>query len=354
MPLGPNVGPTIGDPRVAKAPSLLKRAAALLNDPRDVVHVALMLECSVVAACGIFLFFTSLPLLYLAPLYWALHAFWVMDRFTLMLHCTSHRPLFRPEYGQLNKVIPWLLGPFFGQTPNTYFAHHMAMHHREENLAEDLSATLRFKRDRFDHWLRYYARFMLVGLLELAGYFWRRKQKKQLTRIAAGEGAYWATIAVCAWFNPGATLVVFIVPLLVMRAVMMMGNWSQHSFVCPVRPDDPYRASITCINTRYNRRCFNDGYHVLHHVKPRCHWTEHPVEFEKSLAEYGAHDAIVFDGIDFFQVFWLLMWRRWDKLAEHFVSLPGAPRRTRAEVIALLQERVLPIPTPALEPVASS
>ncbi len=34
----------------------------------------------------------------------------------------------------MNHVIPWLLGPFFGQTPNTYFAHHMGMHHREENL----------------------------------------------------------------------------------------------------------------------------------------------------------------------------------------------------------------------------
>jgi fatty acid desaturase len=334
---------TITDPRSAPEPLLARGAAFLLNDPRDVAMLGLMMESALVAGSGVYLFFSELPLLYVAPIYWALHAFWVLDRFTLMLHCTSHRPLFKSKYGYLNKLIPWVLGPFFGQTPNTYFAHHMAMHHREENLAEDLSATLGFKRDRFDHWLRYYVRFLLIGLPELAVYFWRRKQTKQLRRILAGEGVYWTAIGALAWFSPAATLVVFVIPLLAIRAVMMMGNWSQHSFVCPEQPDDPYRASITCINTRYNRRCFNDGYHVLHHVLPRCHWTEHPSEFEKNLGEYGRHDAIVFDGLDFFQVFWHLMLRRWHKLAAHFVQLPGAPVRTRDEIIELLQRRVRPV-----------
>jgi len=154
----------IRDPLSPPTPSYSRWAAPLLNDARDVAFIGLMLECAVASALGVALWCSHLPMLFAAPVYWALLLAWVVDRFTLMLHCTSHRPLFRPKYRLLNHVIPWLLGPFFGHTPNTYFAHHIAMHHREENLAEDLSATISFRRDSFTDWLRYYTRFMFLGL----------------------------------------------------------------------------------------------------------------------------------------------------------------------------------------------
>jgi hypothetical protein len=130
-----------------------------------------------------------------------------------------------------------------------------------------------------------------------------------------------------------------------MRMLMMMGNWAQHSFIAET-PENPYHSSITCINTRYNRRCFNDGYHVLHHVKPACHWMEHPIEFERALPEYARHDALVFEGLDYFEVWTSLMLRRWSHLAAHVVLLEGAPSRTRQELIQLLQQRVLPVARP--------
>ena len=34
-----------------------------------------------------------------------------------------------------------------GQSPETYFAHHIAMHHLEGNLPDDDSTTMPFKRD---------------------------------------------------------------------------------------------------------------------------------------------------------------------------------------------------------------
>ncbi len=341
-------GLKIVDPRSAARPWYSRWASDYLNDARDVKMVGVMMESALVAGFGVALWFSSLPLAFVAPAYWGLLAFWILDRFTLMLHCTSHRQLFKSRYRLLNRLIPWFLGPFFGHTPNTYFAHHLGMHHREENLADDLSSTIRFRRDRLDHWLAYYLRFMLFGLFELGRYFSRRKQFKMLSRILVGEGLYWSALLAAAFVHPTRTLAVFVVPLLAIRTLMMIGNWGQHAFVCPEHPEDPYRASITCINTRYNRRCFNDGYHILHHLQPRCHWTEHPAEFERGLAEYGKHDAIVFDGLDFFQVWLLLMLRRWDALAERFVQLPGAPPRSPAQVVALLKERVTPIPARGL------
>jgi fatty acid desaturase len=320
----------------------------MLNDARDTFVLWLMLQCALVAGVGASLFVlpyaAGFSVWYLAPLYWALLMGVVLDRFTLMLHFTSHRQLFNRRYRSFNHVIPWLLGPFFGQTPNSYFAHHMGMHHREENLPDDLSSTMRFTRSRLSHWLRYYFRFLLIGLPELLLYFHKRKNWKLFGRVLVGEGVYWSVVALGLWLRPEATLVVLVIPLLLMRTLMMMGNWTQHSFISQEHPEDPFQSSITCINTRYNRRCFNDGYHILHHLAPRAHWTEHPTLFEKALPEYAAHDAIVFDGVDYFQIWLNMMLGRWGFLADRFVHLEGAPARSRDDVIAFLQSRVQPVP----------
>jgi len=340
---------SIPDPRVASSPWYARWAAPLLNDPRDVVMVALMMQCGLLAVAGVGLYFSGPYFWWLVPVYGVALFAGLVDRFTLMLHCTSHRQLFKPRHAMANQIIPWVLSPFLGQTPETYFAHHMGMHHVEENLPDDLSSTMRFRRDRLGDWLQYWGRFMTVGVVDLTRYFSRRGKRKLLRRIVLGEGIYWTSVVVLLFVNPAATFVVFLLPLLVMRTMMMAGNWAQHAFLCAEQPENPLRASITCVGTRYNRRCFNDGYHAVHHVVPRCHWTEHPAEFERNLAEYVRNDAVVFEGVDFFQVWFLLMTGNWPRLARAFVRLPGAPARTDAEVVAFLRSRVVPFAAAAAQ-----
>lgn len=268
-----------------------------------------------------------------------------MDRFTLMLHCTCHRPLFNRRFKALNDVIPWFVGTAFGQTPTAYFVHHMGMHHREGNLLADLSTTMPYQRDRFTHWLHYWGRFMTLGLFELTRYHHRGGRAKMVRRLLIGEVGYWGlTAALAIWVHLEATLIVFAFPVIIMRTLMMAGNWGQHAFVDPDDPVSDFKNSITCLNSRYNRRCFNDGYHIVHHVKPSLHYTEMPVEFAQNQDLYGRHDAIVFDGLDFFEVWLLLMLGKKKTLAAHFVQLPGAPRRSEAEIIELFERRLRPFP----------
>ena len=274
-----------------------------------------------------------------------------MDRFILMLHCTSHRNLFKNR--KLNHVIPWMVGPFFGQTPESYYAHHMGMHHPENNLAEDLSTTIRYQRDSLRGWLHYLGSFLSVGLPSLARYHATHGNRKLLKRLLIGETSFWLVVLAAFAVNWQAALVVFVIPVLTIRTLMMAGNWGQHAFVDAADPGNAYRNSITCINTRYNRRCFNDGYHILHHVKPRTHFTEYPAEFEANKAEYGRQDAIVFTGIDFFQVWLFLMLGRHDWLARRMVALPGAPVRDEAEVIRFLKSRLAPLPASAVTEIAA-
>jgi fatty acid desaturase len=151
-------------------------------------------------------------------------------------------------------------------------------------------------------------------------------------------------VALLAFVDARATLVVFVAPVLLVRTLMMVGNWGQHAFVDRDEPGNAYKNSITCVNTRYNRRCFNDGYHIHHHVRATCHWSDYPAEFEDNKETYGREDAIVFDGIDFFQVWVLLMLGQHKRLAERVVKLPGAPERSKEETVAWLRERLRAIP----------
>jgi len=340
-----------GPPTLPAQPRPWDRLAlALINDPRDLVFVHLMVACAITALLGLSLYPLSMTALD-GPWFWAagavyllVWALWTLDRFILMLHCTSHRILFKRQFGKLNHVIPIFLGPFFGETPQTYFCHHMGMHHPENNLEDDLSSTMRFQRDSFGHWLRYFLRFFFLIIVDLNLYFYRRGKLKMVARALIGEFSFWLVVALLAAFvDWRATLVVFVIPVVMVRVLMMAGNWAQHAFVCPEHPEDPYRNSITCIDSRYNRRCFNDGYHIYHHVKARCHWSEYPGEFQANKTTYGEHDAIVFRDLDFFIVWGLLMVGAYKTLAKAMVQLPGAPERSIEERIAFMRTRLRPI-----------
>ena len=121
----------------------------------------------------------------------------------------------------------------------------------------------------------------------------------------------------------------------------MSGNFAQQAFIDVDDPTDSWRNSTCLINVPYNHKCFNDGYHIVHHLKPMLHWTEMAAYYRDNIADFGQHDCVVFDGLGNNQtVWWCLMSQQWERLADHLVDLPGAPVRTRDQKIAFLQDRV--------------
>lgn len=351
--------PTITDPTYTAAPrlSLLERAGMrLIRDPRDLPFLALLLKISftLLPAAAVILsgayFSWWFAVLYLAGMiYW-------LGPFVLLLHNVSHRPFFRREYRFLNIYIDWVAGPFFGLTPSTYFAHHIGMHHPENNLADDVSSTLRYQRDGLMHFLQYLGRFLAFSCFDLTRYFWQHKRKKLLWFGFVGEFVFWTAAAIVASFNWQAALVVFLIPVIIVRFGLMSGNWAQHAFVDAEAPENIYRNSITCINTTYNRRCFNDGYHTGHHLKPNRHWTDMPADFMANRETYRRERAIVFEGLDYLMIWFLLMSKQYGVLARHVVDL--GDHRSEQETVALLRQRTRliaateptlpdPVPVPA-------
>lgn len=320
-----------------------------IRDERDLPFVRLTVRITL----------TMLPLaviLYLPFVkgwWWALAAiaYQYLNNFTykgpfgLMLHCTSHRKLFRKEYDWLNHYLPWVIAPFFGHSPETYYTHHIGMHHAENNLEDDESSTMPYNRDSLRGFGHYFGKFLFTGIYHLAAYFFRKKRKRLLYRSVRGEMLFILFCTALCFVNWPATLVVFIIPFFLYRLIAMMGNWAQHAFIDAADPGNDYKNSITCINTKYNLKCWNDGYHISHHEKQAMHWTEHPVYFQKTLDKYVRNEAIVFDGIHFLHVFIWLMRKRYDLLAKNYVNI-GNRFENDDQVIAFLKSRTRKIVRP--------
>jgi len=256
-------------------------------------------------------------------------------RFGLMLHCICHRKLFKKDYTWLFHYIIWIVCPFFGHTPETYFAHHMGMHHVENNMKEDASSTLPYQRDSLRGFLSYLGRFLFMGVADTFMYFFSRKRKKFYMRLTAGEFSFYLFCIGMSFVNFQATLLIFIIPFLFARIVMMLGNWTQHAFV---NLDDLEDNTINCINTKYNQMCWNDGYHAIHHIRPAMHYTEIPGEFMKTRDEMARKKILVFDGVHYLHIFIWLMTKRYDKLAQNLVNINNM-FSSEEEAIRVMRER---------------
>lgn len=314
-----------------------------MNDKRDLPFIYLLTLIHLTVVPVAILLFT--PLLKgwvwwaVAVPYFYVAQFYFKGRFGLMFHCLCHRKSFKPKYQQaIHNYITWIVCPLFGHAPEGYFSHHMGMHHVENNNEEDDNSTMHYQRDSLRSFFSYFFNFLFTGVKDTVQYLSLRKRKKLANRLTAGEIIYLLFCVAMCFVNLKATLVVFVVPLLFARFVMMLGNWTQHSFIDHSDPENLYTNSINCINTQYNQICWNDGYHIIHHLRPGMHYTEMPGEFLKRKDEFAARKAIVFDGIHYLHIFIYLMTKQYNKLADNLVNINNM-FGSREEAIALMKQR---------------
>ena len=194
----------------------------------------------------------------------------------------------------------------------------MGMHHVENNMLEDASSTLPYQRDSLLGFLKYVGRFLLIGFEDTFMYFFKRKRKRFYMRLTAGEISFYLFCIGMSFVNFKATLFIFIIPFFFARIVMMLGNWTQHAFV---NLDNLEDNTINCINIKYNKTCWNDGYHAVHHVRPALHYTEIPIEYMKNKDKFAEQKILVFDGIHYLHIFVWLMTKNYNKLADNLVNV---------------------------------
>lgn len=256
-----------------------------------------------------------------------------------------------------------------GHTWNSYYYHHIKHHHVEGNGPDDLSSTIRYQRDSIPDFLHYVLRFMFFIWIELPIYFIRRGKYLLGMKVFFWEvSTYISIAALYIYVDSRATTFAFLLPLLILRIGLMVGNWGQHALVdkedptsdlrssitlidvavrllslSPSLPISPLNASVNYVQTRHltsiqsNRFCFNDGYHTSHHLNPRRHWRDHPAAFLRAKHKYAQERALVFKNIDYIMMTVKLLQKDYMYLAKCLVPLGETQMRMtlteRAEML---------------------
>jgi fatty acid desaturase len=191
--------------------------------------------------------------------------------------------------------------------------------------------------------MKYFLSFLFIGFIEIIKYFDIRNLHKLRNKVIVGELIFFVFCGLLCLVNWPATVAVFILPFIISRFIMMLGNWAQHSFVDFDDPGNCYKNSITCINTPYNHKCWNDGYHINHHIQPSMHWTMYPTHFQQNLQEFAKNKALVFEGIHFLHIWWYLMKKDYATLATHLVNIQNT-FAYEEEAIRLMKSRTSKMP----------
>jgi fatty acid desaturase len=267
-----------------------------------------------------------------------------------MLHFSSHRSIFQND--ALNGIMNWGFAPFFGVPCGVYRLHHCIMHHIENNHALDTSSTECYRRDSWSDFFTYWVRFAVLIWVELPYYTLVCKRYDHFRAFCVGMGL-WILSIVSLWtfVSPLATFWVFLVPHAIAMSAMAFGNWSQHIFVDPKNPSSNYALTYNCIHCPGNQLTFNDGYHVIHHLNARLHWSELPEYFVKHRGNFLDERAITFHGVHFMDVGIMVMTKQLRKLAQHYVHLgPKDSAPTLEAVEARLRCMLEPMPHPQAPP----
>ncbi|KAI0900179.1 hypothetical protein F4806DRAFT_493173 [Annulohypoxylon nitens] len=291
----------------------------LLPDVVMVTHLILYFTTSIPSAIWLYYHFTYLH----GFIHFIMQVYYV-GTYTLMMHQHIHGGgvLRKTSWVHLfDTMFPYITDPLMGHTWNSYYYHHVKHHHVEGNGPNDLSSTIRYQRDNVWHFLHYVGRFYVLIWLDLPIYFIRNDRPTFALKTAFWELSNYAMILTLFIVNSRPTTFVFLLPLMLLRAGLMVGNWGQHALVDADEPDSDYRSSITLIDVPSNRYCFNDGYHTSHHLNPRRHWREHPVHFLANKLTYSAEHALVFHNIDYLEITFRLLIKDYAHLARCLVPI---------------------------------
>lgn len=224
--------------------SLARRIVRKETDVVMLNHLLLYFTTSVPSAIALFCRFSYIH----GVLHFAMQMSFV-GSYTLMMHQHIHmRGILSPNFWLFDTVFPYITDPLMGHSWNSYFYHHVKHHHVEGNGPDDLSSTIRYERDNVWHFLHYLGRFFFLIWLDLPLYFLRKRRTVVGLKAGAWEMGWYFTLVCLFRWNAKATTFVFLMPLLMLRIGLMVGNWGQHALVDADEPDSDYRSSITLID----------------------------------------------------------------------------------------------------------
>ncbi len=274
--------------------------------------------------------------------YFMTHFVLFLHSFILALHYSTHRRLMKQDspLAWFNKVPLYILCPTFGLPSGIYYLHHIVMHHCHDNcIPYDISSSEPYQRDNLLHFGVYWFRFWATVWVELPFFAFRTGLYKYACQGLCYFVVYFSYLYNVWQYNPVVATWGIIAPFFFTQTMLAYGNFGQHQFVEGGKPSN-YRSTYNVVDCFDNTKSFQDGYHVLHHLNSRNHWSLFPETFIKQVDRMNEEKALTFVGIGFFEAsFWIYMGRL-DILADKAITPWDC---SKEELIELMKERLKPI-----------
>ncbi|MCB9185282.1 MAG: fatty acid desaturase [Flavobacteriales bacterium] len=258
-----------------------------------------------------------------------------------MIHKEGHTPkgMFKKPFEVFNNFHGHFLAMLYGHVPQGYPMGHMRIHHKHDNAADDVTSTIFYDRSHAARFLIYLLEFALFWSgISVAHYHYKKGKMAEFRKMAFGMLVFYGFMAVVMSINFWFGFAYLLIPHLSCIFLLAAINYTWHAWTDPSEPKNIYKNSITVLDGQYN--VYNEDFHVEHHKRPQTHWREYPVNFEKHIEEYKQNRAVIFQETQAFEVFFLILFNDFEKMADKFVDLNGD--MSREDIIALLKYRLQP------------
>jgi len=222
----------------------------------------------------------------------------------------------------LRNGFNWWVGLFFGVMPCSFAYGHSVNHHKYNNGPLDVVSTGDKPRDYFPNFVRFLPRFFLYVInVSTIRQFLYQGEYKITWKMVMGTVFYIIWVGMFYRLSPIFALCYVLYPLGENVLLLTCIQWCWHGFIDPENPENPFVGSITVLKGPIN--VLGEDFHVVHHQYPGAHWASHPAKYEKHKEQYKSADATGFQNTHAFEMFFLIILRKYREMAEKFVDYSG-------------------------------
>lgn len=244
----------------------------LIPYPADAWAVVLIVG-TFLGQVALFLFVDSVPLLVLGTL--------LLVPFLVSVVGYNHNHMHVRTFsnGPLNRILEMMIFFETGSSPYSGVLNHIVGHHASYDKPEIDTLNWRRRDGTMMGRHEFAARTMLWHYPSC--FVLGKEVPRYMGQFVVYGVLGLAMLVAMAWYRPAATLIVFVVPMLLMLYALKWAAYAHHS---GLPYGDDHLASRTHTGKLYNWFTWNAGYHAAHHFKQALHWSLLPEYHERELA----------------------------------------------------------------------
>lgn len=231
--------------------------------------------------------FVDFSLYFLVENLWILALFWLVMIIPKVNICAwnhHHQHILTFKQTGLNRILEFFYALHTGVTTHLWTLHHVLGHH--QNYLDQTKDESRWKRKSGKTMGPIEYTLNVAGTAYFRGFKVGKRFPKQQKVFLFYAFVTFSVVAILTYFNPMATLFLFILPMI---TSLLITSWVTYNHHSSLDTDDEFAASRNNLNKFYNIATGNLGYHTAHHHQQGVHWSLLPELHEQIKDKIPEH-----------------------------------------------------------------